>query len=1452
MSWRLSYPDERRLGSAAAQVANLLGMSTEKMTDFLVRYQRAKKPIKFNMSVHVDFVQGTDASIVTFPPVVLVTEQHEVYQDTDLVQLMRDCAVQLGDRIVAYQGTGSGWVIDRLIWLDTTVWTFDPLRGDTFHPLPAWVSNTHCVVNVRNTDNECFRHAVMAALYSPDLHRERVTEYVRFYESEDAPNFVGLEFPFRIVDMRKFEAQNPDVSVNVYGLEDFSASSSSVAPVAASSGVETDDREVDRAEEEDEDEHVDHAAGESTMSDGDGASDSEDDDVETEEDRRFLDDGDGSDGMEMGEEEEDAGFYRRVDAVLDGQPAPPPPPPPSRRTRPNGRKAKGYVFPLRIAPEVRARHVNLLCTEDPAEEGKFHYSTIRNFGGLMRKQYNKHGNHSLHFCYRCLHGFYAKKGERTRESCTVLQDHIRYCKTIKPQRVTYPENGRTEFTNIHKMLKAPVVCYSDMEALLEPHVDAAEADADDDAEAGDGVTHHAQGVDPDLIPSDSGTREPEPDPGAPVPMDIDPGAPGDAVDTPPLPPVGVDPDAGDLSVAERRQIVYQEHVPASYFTRFVATRPGLLPDSDPDPATGFQFPQTETHVGEGSADHMMKYLLEAADRIHGKLFPPPPLAMDPADTERYEGETECHICTQKNSALRYIQHAHRPGDDTERCGDCRVNARLQGTTFTDRTIDHVHRKGTGGKKGKECADCVHNGRIKVRDHDHISGAYRGAAHANCNLQYRISPKTWSLPVFFHNFGGYDSHMIVKALTENYGAIRVIPNNMQQFMALKVGRVMFLDTAQFAKGSLAELVKTLKDEDFVETKKLFGIPDSSDRPATVHHAHPAWENPAGCAWCDTNRAEEKIQQAFQKGVFPYDYLDKIERLTETALPDRAAFYNRLSDTELHWRDELHAERVWELQECATLRDYHDFYLKTDVVLLADFFEKFRTTCLESYGLDAAHYFSTPALALDAALKISGVSLEQLDNAPMYDFYESSIRGGISQISLRHAAANTPAAPEQYDPSEPHVQLIYIDCNNLYGVAMSQLLPTGGFRWLRQEEVDRLDVAALDELGNLGYVMEVDLSIPTHLHDEFNDLPPAPENMTIDPSFLSPYQEQFPETYQKPSRKLAPNLLPKTRYTTHFRNLKFYLELGCVLTKVHRVLEFTQYAWLERYIDYNTQMRTRASTKFGKDFYKLMNNAVFGKTQENLRNRVSVEVVTDEEIAKKRVCKPTFKRSYTIRENLVVMEHQRSSLELNRAIYTGFSVLELSKLWMYDFHYRKMRKWFPDIQLLFTDTDSLAYRICDPRDVYQVMKDNGKYFDFADYPKDHPCYDTRNKKKIGLFTDELNSLCLEEFIGLRPKSYSIKFRGKVENNTVVHLDEDCKKVAKGTKYAVKEKHLKHEHYRQALLDWRNIYVRQNMIRSRDHTLSTIHQCRVSLTCYDTKRWITADGIHTFAHGHYMTWK
>ena len=196
----------------------------------------------------------------------------------------------------------------------------------------------------------------------------------------------------------------------------------------------------------------------------------------------------------------------------------------------------------------------------------------------------------------------------------------------------------------------------------------------------------------------------------------------------------------------------------------------------------------------------------------------------------------------------------------------------------------------------------------------------------------------------------------------------------------------------------------------------------------------------------------------------------------------------------------------------------------------------------------------------------------------------------------------------------------------------------------------------------------------LHDKHDDYPLAPESLLIDQSMYSPTQSSvFPESTSQ--RKLTPNLNDKKEYVVHYRNLKLYTQLGLEITKVHQVLTFKQSPRLKQYIDFNTRQRSLADSGFLKDFFILMSNSVFGKTQENLRKRVQVDIVTDATTLRKRVAKPSFCRGMSITDDITVVQCKVQTLTLNRPIYVGFTVLELSKLHMYGFHYQHMKVKYP---------------------------------------------------------------------------------------------------------------------------------------------------------------------------------
>ena len=720
----------------------------------------------------------------------------------------------------------------------------------------------------------------------------------------------------------------------------------------------------------------------------------------------------------------------------------------------------------------------------------------------------------------------------------------------------------------------------------------------------------------------------------------------------------------------------------------------------------------------------------------------------------------------------------------------------------------------------------------VRDHCHITGRFRGAAHNACNLKLRLNPKTTSIPVVFHNLRGYDSHLLMQAISkikppEDEGEeltdrqelekylqeerdykLSCIPNNTEKYISFSLGQLRFIDSAQFLLASLAKLVAANSPEAFQITARY-----EPDR--------------------------QKRQLLLRKGVYPYEFMDSWERFEAAQLPPKEAFYSKLSDEHISDSDYAHAQQVWKTFECRTLGDYTDLYSRTDVLLLADVFENFRKTCQKQYGLDPAHYYTSPGLSWDALLKKTRVELELLTDYDQHLFIEKGVRGGISMVSKRHARANNPAV-EGYDPEKPNSHILYLDANNLYGWAMSQPLPTGGFQWV--EDCDRLadSVKNLPADGAEGYILEVDLEYPQGLHDEHNSYPLAPERMVVQKEWMSDYQQELLGVGVAPTEveKLVPNLRDKERYVLHYRNLQLYLSLGMRVKKVHRALRFEQSPWMELYIRMNTELRKVATSDFEKDLYKLMNNAVFGKTMENLRRRVNVKLVRahEEDKLRRLIASPSFARANIFDNDLAAVQMHKSRLVLNRPVYVGMSVLDLSKSLMYDFYYNQMKAQYGDrVELLYTDTDSLLLEI-QTEDVYSDMSEHQSLYDTSDYPEDHPLHSKVNKKVLGKMKDECAGRAIEEYVGLRPKMYSI-----------LEASGACIKKAKGVKKNVVKKHIRHEQYREALFGKKTFRHSMDVLRSEKHHIYGLHLNKVSLSPFDSKRWIAENGVDTLAYGH-----
>ena len=406
---------------------------------------------------------------------------------------------------------------------------------------------------------------------------------------------------------------------------------------------------------------------------------------------------------------------------------------------------------------------------------------------------------------------------------------------------------------------------------------------------------------------------------------------------------------------------------------------------------------------------------------------------------------------------------------------------------------------------------------------------------------------------------------------------------------------------------------------------------------------------------------------------------------------------------------------------------------------------------------------------------------------------------------------------------------------------------------------------------GYILEVDLDYPAEIHDAHNDYPLAAEHLTIDPEMLSPLQSKMHEKKKTPStKKLAPNLMHKKNYIIHYRNLKYYLEQGMELKHVHRVLKFRQSPWLKPFIDFNTEMRANAKSEFEKDFFKLLNNSVFGKTIENTREYRNVDFVASEHKVQQLAMQPNYRSTTIINENLIAVERYKTTVKMNKPIYTGVTVFELSKLFMYQFYYDYIKKTYPGEKstLCMTDTDSFILEI-ETEDIFKDMLENHELFDFSGYSSEHSMFHglsseviknlkEKNKKVLGKMKDEMMGLILLEYVGIRPKAYSLKHE-KIEfvdehgniskkptEQTMLVIAESEK--LKGIKKSTVEKTIHHEHFLDCVNNDTLLHRQFNSFRSYNHKMTTITQNKLALCNYDDKRWILGDGINTHAYGHY----
>jgi len=662
--------------------------------------------------------------------------------------------------------------------------------------------------------------------------------------------------------------------------------------------------------------------------------------------------------------------------------------------------------------------------------------------------------------------------------------------------------------------------------------------------------------------------------------------------------------------------------------------------------------------------------------------------------------------------------------------------------------------------------------VKVRDHCHFTGKYCGAAHQFCNMKaFQSSKGKVSIPVFFHN-ANYDLKCIISAFQKIEGENFVnkmggIPCNMEVYKSVTMNSFSINCSFAHLTSSLDSLVKNLPDDKKVMLRTISGDND------------------------------EKFSLIKKKGLYPYEKIQTFEDIdfpiSELKMTD---FDSKLNLSKISFEDWKHVQEVIRVFGITNFKEYHDLYLKIDVFGLRDVFEYHRELTMSTYGLDPAHYIGLPQMTWQAGLKFTGVKLDQILDKDMYEMFEKMKRGGVSVISHKYAKANNKYLPD-YNPDQEDTFLVQLDCNNLYGWAMCESLPTDGFEWAKPEDYDVEEIMKYqgDERGftpltfgeTYGVCLEVDLEYPKELHDRDNDYPLAAEHLEINKH-----------------RKLAPNLMDKEKYVVHIANLKYYLEKGLILKKVHRVVTFNQSQWLKPYIDNNSALRQKAKNDFEKDYFKLMNNAFYGKTMENIRGRQNVQFCLTVEQFQKHTMSPLFCDVNVISPSLSLVKTHKKKVVLDKPIYIGACVLDFSKLLMYKFHMDKMKVMYPDCLMMKTDTDSLLYYI-KTKDYFEDVQKSEVLraaIEFSNFPKWHPLFETAHKKVPGWFQDECidggngEMSVISEYVGLRAKSYSNRIFCYNKETGESYYDE--KKKAKGVSNKHVKKRLLFDDYKNCLFD------------------------------------------------------
>ena len=752
-----------------------------------------------------------------------------------------------------------------------------------------------------------------------------------------------------------------------------------------------------------------------------------------------------------------------------------------------------------------------------------------------------------------------------------------------------------------------------------------------------------------------------------------------------------------------------------------------------------------------------------------------------------------------------------------------------------------------------CEKPITQEQIKVIDHNHFleQNNIRGYAHRECNINCKRIER---IPVIFHNLAGYDIHMFIKSLAKTLkNTFKPLCKTKEDYIMVEYGCLRFIDSLKFFSSSLESIANSLNDGDF--------------NHLVLNMNKGLCEATGGTSEFKTGT--KIFNEMRKKGIWPHEYMDSFERYEETKIPGIEYFYSEYLQEQPSLEEYKRVKYIYKTFKCKNLGDGSDLYLLQDVFLLADCFEKFRNL----FKLEPSNFVSLPGLAWQTMLKETDTKLELITDIDIYLFIKNNIRGGISSImgSRKITAWNPEILSQHFElkkgklmpknnidvgqinqeyyygeleqglklATEVPNDILYIDAYSLYPGTMTLPLPTGEFKY---ESISKINYFLdLDMDSEIGAFLEVDLEYPDSIKESTKDFPFMPISRSIDYEEYGDYQKEFFEKGKQPkNKKLVCDQNNKEHYFVHLQLLKFYLNHGIVLRKVHTIISFKQSRWLKPFVD--TYIKKRQTAKennesFGDTMYKRLLCSIFGKTLENVDQYRNIKLFTntEAEIIKyiKTKSKPTFHSQTIFCDELVAVETLNYVKIYNKPIYIGAAILELSKLQMYSMKYDVLQPHFKDrMKMHYMDTDSMFLTIgrtslyesvfkeiknaesASAKAVLKKLNNSGEFFTFKDeYPKD----------------------IIWQVIFLKSKNYSIVTQSRLNQ-----------KKSKGIQKVVVEKNITHRNYNECLESKVSEYRNVMAFRNVKHEMFIIKSRKKALGAFDDKRFITADGIHTEPYG------